>query len=403
MAEIYRVAVTDKDSIVNMPTHSPLIQGWLQELEADNEMKVVQAAANMSWAPHRFDSLAIPLARLVLFWPAHVALAIRVERERRGTARGKAALQFLRFMNPMRMMVLALMAQAAYEGLMFVRTCDSESMDVSLLANSVSSFMKTLHTLFVSGEAFNTGFGKVMLEWIRRPLVYWDGRTPMSLGDSGGLDDGQKHEALSHLAGWVKLAVMVAEAEFPSFELVMSMQVLELQSETLDAEEFTRCTDKLALAFHVCPAQLRHEHERMRGIAMRFHTAEGLGTREAWAEAFTRTQHSASMRASYPVTALGPVLQRYVSLVVSTSGCESQLGVQEWLTPKRRANLSEQRELDELTIAVHRDTKLEGRIFTEAMAVWASLYGRARSSKLRLKGWAKKKHTPKHGLLSERE
>ncbi len=398
MKDAHAHVIDGPNSLTKLITYSPLIRGWYNELQGDNSMSVVANNLNMSYAPHRFDSVAKPLSNLMFYWPVHLALAQRIARERRGTAAGTTAEEFLVWATPFHILLLGLMAQAAYEGLLFTRVCDAEKLDAAMLAHAVRQFIKTITTLFVDGRCFTVGFGAMALDWIKKPVVFWQGKTPIQVGDPCGASEAVKAQCLAHLAGWVKLAILVAEAEFPHFETINALQLFNLDSHNKPQDNMVRrCCAKLALAYSVDPEVLQEEHDRMRPLALREATHGGLSTVDAWQSAFQRSQGRADVARGYPCVALLPVLQRYVSLRISTGGCERALGLQQWLASARRSRISPAREEDELTIASHKDKAEEDTIFKDAVAVWMSVYGFARKSRKRLRGWKHRYERAKEG------
>ena len=144
--------------------------------------------------------------------------------------------------------------------------------------------------------------------------------------------------------------------------------------------------------------KLAEEFDRVRPIAVNLRRVEGLTTTSAWASALQRICDT--RRDNYSTKALSPALQRLLALQISTSGCEQTLSVQEWLQSSRKASRGESRELDELLIARHDQPTEQPHVFEEARRIWIRLFGTARQSKPRLRGW---KRTPKaaSAILSE--
>jgi hypothetical protein len=148
----------------------------------------------------------------------------------------------------------------------------------------------------------------------------------------------------------------------------------------------------LAKAFDLNEAVLKAEFHKLYDVAKYNFVHKSLTNIEAWKAALEATadQRRRCNGIAYPVTQLRPVLMKYASWLVSTSGVEQTLNLRDFIDPSRRG-AGPQIELDHLTIVAHRHPKEEEEIFAAAQVVWTKLYGACRESNSRLKGAKRKK------------
>ena len=141
----------------------------------------------------------------------------------------------------------------------------------------------------------------------------------------------------------------------------------------MHVQDISRLCNALGVDADVCTA----EYIKLVGVAEEQHRNLRCTNFEAWRAALKRTQRA---RASYPVTALTPLLAAFGSFTCSSSGVEQNFSVVKALSPKQR-NLSVQHEVDQLQIKLAEISESdEARLFKEAAAVWVRLYGKARKS-----------------------
>ena len=104
---------------------------------------------NLSLRKHRFDSVQKPTGRTILYIDAVIMTAIYASVHRKGQRDGDRANAFLSYINERRLLLLAMMADAADECIVLVRFLDSEDYELSTFMLEIESCMSRLHFLFV--------------------------------------------------------------------------------------------------------------------------------------------------------------------------------------------------------------------------------------------------------------
>jgi hypothetical protein len=303
---------------------------------------------------------------------------------------GQAAEQFLRFAGNLEHLVqIGMLADAGDEGMLFTRFCDQEQMDTAMIASECSDFLARIKALFLDGQALTMGYTKLMLEAVKAVKLVILPSGPMTIGCRTGAPPAIIQRCLQRMAGWVSLAASVIAVEFPSFELLQSFSVFSLSAGG-QAQKAILAIDaaakhnlaRLAHAFDLDAAALESEYMDHRRLAHHHYVQEGCDNVEAWRRALQRTQQHLRDRACHPAAALGPALQRYVAYRGSTSGVEQTFSlVAMCCSPQRLGHLSEQGELDTLTLVVDAKTSEHTETLELARCIWRKHYGAARRGK----------------------
>ena len=140
-----------RNSLVQRIHHSMV---WRTELERYIiEMEQREATVkNVKAAKHRHESEAKPKGRFCLFMPAFIQVASCMALCREGEEKTDAR-DFLRFTTEEVCIQVAMMADAADEGLLFTRELDSEETDAAEMTFRVKLFMAKLEYLFNQEQA----------------------------------------------------------------------------------------------------------------------------------------------------------------------------------------------------------------------------------------------------------
>lgn len=148
--QVLQKIVFSKGSIVNLIKNSDFIKVWHQRNVGKIQHHIVDAtrSAHLGFSKHRFDSTQRPLGRCILEFEALVLTAQQVAESRRGSKEADSAIDFLRFLTPERLLLLAMASDAGDELYEFVLTLDKEDVENELLARHCSEFLERIALLF---------------------------------------------------------------------------------------------------------------------------------------------------------------------------------------------------------------------------------------------------------------
>ena len=117
----------NKDSIGSLLEHIPVCKSVWQA--ASRESEDAAAIKNLRFRRHRFDSQAEPLARIVLSFDGVLRAASILSHSRKSDDAGKAASQFLQWLDDEKALQVAMLADASDQILTLTRHCDVEFPD----------------------------------------------------------------------------------------------------------------------------------------------------------------------------------------------------------------------------------------------------------------------------------
>lgn len=133
------------------------------------------------------------------------------------------------------------------------------------------------------------------------------------------LTEAAVQRCLGRMRCWCRLAHEILRAEFPDFSLLNAFGALHLEGRAnmrganrLVGASPPRNPDleRLAQAFSVDADELSAELDRLAPVAANIQRQLKCNNREAWFQAWQKTQTRAPTRNSYPANALGQVLPR---------------------------------------------------------------------------------------------
>ena len=398
--------VWKRHSITNLIQHSHIFKSWFVTNETAVQRRLVQeaqqvqavqagealdsvpiltcASKDLQLAKQRFDSTQKPMGRFCLSFEAIVLTSMQIATRRAGKPEGKAAVAFLHFCSDLEHVVqMGMLADAGDEGMMFTRFCDSEVMDLAMVSYEIRKFLHRIKVLFIDGQAVHLGYTKVMLTAARAvKLVILPGSagTALTVGNRGGVPQQVVQRCLKRMAGWVALVAKAIASEFPSYEVVQSFSVFNLSQNNHDDPDgsttiMAKHLQRLAKVLGQDANALHAQWVDHRPLARKHFTLEGCTFLEAWKRAINKTQQKHN-RNRHPSATLLHCLQRYAAYTASSSGVEQTFARALKCCDKQRiGRLSNQAELDNLTLTLDAETPERDQTLELARAIWHEHYG----------------------------
>ena len=317
--ETVQSSITASDSVAQRLFHSPNYSFWLQDaIQRNNQGPEV---SSLSAAKHRFASFAKPLGRFILhvrpvFETLHKILSLKSDEDCAWLHKWMDAI------TGQKLLLLAAASDAADTLLEFTRVMDAESQDPAVLNSEVGAFLRAVDVQFgAQGQVYQMpGYSKHCLDILQaEPPLY-----VMHRGQQRKLrvSPGDQAAVLQAFKPWLHLCHEAVQAEFPDFHLFSSMGVLDLKSGSRSTNDRTLSLRRLAAALHVDEQALVVEFDCLRPIALAFQERQDCTSREAWKQAYERSQASTALREKYPVTNLVHLLYAHACWTTSTSGVE---------------------------------------------------------------------------------
>ena len=139
-----------QNSLAQKIQHSDLLSDMFQQACERVPNGIKNSIRNLSAAMHRYESLAKPSGRSVLWVDAFLLLAEQMlsHDDHRG-----AAESYLGFLSPESYLQNALLADAADESLLVTRYLDTDEFEVEEMAWTVGEMLNRVMLLFVQGQA----------------------------------------------------------------------------------------------------------------------------------------------------------------------------------------------------------------------------------------------------------
>eukprot|EP00434_Breviolum_minutum_P041240 symbB.v1.2.036683.t1/scaffold5231.1/size29550/3 len=323
------------DSPVRLVCNSHIFKSWfannIQRLEAS--MSAVKSHAHvkdLGFAPHRFESAAKPLSRVVLFFHPFLQTLSRIAAERKNEESGRAALRFLRWLNCERCLQLAMLGDCATETLELTRLVDYEGFPVDELPCQILSFRDRIRTLFTgdSPACLATGLTAHMRKILQKPFcitVSWNaGLETFHIGQPQ-MSEVLVQSCCQRMAAWVRLTEQTLATEFPSFEVHQSFSIFSVAGlgRPTDSGVHLSTSSHLSKLLHAfklpdvpaCSQQL----QRLWFVARRSADDEKVESVEAWRRAAKQVSRTWSRM---QISAALPLLVRFWAAGGSTSGVE---------------------------------------------------------------------------------
>ncbi|CAE7313399.1 unnamed protein product [Symbiodinium sp. CCMP2592] len=382
-------------SLAHRVQYSPHLARVFQHHCTLSETRPIRAERirSLSFAKHRFGSVSKPLGRSILFIEAVIETNIWITLHRAGEEEAEAASTWLAAVTEEDLLLAALCADAADELMVFLRKFDKENWDTSQSQFWVVVFVSRLHHLFNQDNIWNAaGYTNHMLKVLETTSfgMVVQGH-PKSIGGQKISND-LKRRCRLELQSWVVLLVDTLKTEFPHYELLSSMQVFHLSSQTqnrLDEvnpdspQETHRRTAlrRIAAACRVSLQELMDEFSDHLPIAQHLAATQGLESWEAWREAVLRTQARPSVKQNHPADKLKAALCRFGAMNCSTSGIEQLFSQIMKQTGHSRSNLSDESLFAEVKIfSDAKNSETHPSLVRGAQAVWTAWFGAERQT-----------------------
>ena len=291
-------------------------------LEASDPTSTIK---NLRAAKHRFESYQKPLGRTIrLFRPIH---ALMVQLAIRGGDVAPRAKEWLDFIcdSPQPLVMAAMLADAADEAMGFTRFCDSEAMEVALLASEISTFMDRVTSLFGPRRYCLQCpcYTSAILAILQDPLVWVIGTKQQSLRPP---TNAEVDACFKHMQSWLLLAKEEINAEFPDWEIAQAFMVFDLShpvcGDTLCQDPiFQKNVRRLALACGTDAVCLQSEFVFHQHHARQLRLQRQCDSKTAWTLALQRhDQKRKEYAQAHPDRNIRKVLFRWLAFTASTSG-----------------------------------------------------------------------------------
>ena len=176
--------------IQHSPCHQELFNKLIRDMDAQHNVAPASSARikDLKSAMHRFESHFEPISRMVLFWPAYVMCAITIAVERKTEFAGRSAAKFLLWVDEMRLLALAMMADAAQQGLYLVRYWDDPDLDPATIPTELNAFVCKIKMLFLKGHCVKMGHTHHMIKFLSTPILVPKQATGGRLKTIGGTE-----------------------------------------------------------------------------------------------------------------------------------------------------------------------------------------------------------------------
>ena len=263
-------------SVAKLLQHSHVLLQLFQEHQAADGLPTLR---NMSFAKQRFDSVAVPLTKLVLRLDAVLAVLVDVIRTRRTEPYFRTVAELMDRLSDEMLLQLAMMADCSDEVLMLTRFLDKETYEAAELPRHLREFSERTARLFVHGACLETpgSLTSHVLKHLRRPrLVVLASGQPKTLGSTTGPSLAIVSRRLARMGNWHKLAVEVLRTEFPGHEVLQCLEEFDLgpargppqQPRDGEAAQHQQNDNVLSLAtaFSLDPDTLGRELQQLRPV-----------------------------------------------------------------------------------------------------------------------------------------
>ena len=239
----------------------------------------------------------------------------------------------------------------------------------------MQNFVCRITALFIEEGATSVpGFADFALKVLQKAKYQWksNGRRHVFGGNFSAAD---KRAAFAKMAAWHRLALSMVKTEFPDWEICASFAIFDLSETRLSdsdpeaAEHMKQSFVRLAAAFQVDEARLRHQVLRYAPVARQTKQMKQLTNAAAW----SKVVQSAGAN-KHDVQELRHVLKYYMGLAVSTCGLERSLSRQSWLNQKNALHQGDSMHGLKAKLLVDYDASKEMEIIKMAQLRFKSLH-----------------------------
>ena len=375
--------IQGKTSVCQMVEHSKVFKDHFRKLNSESEGPSSHKLVSFGAAKHRFASLQKPLMRSVLRFDTLFMTAGFIFHSRKNTKKAKAAQTFLAAQSTERLLLKAMMADAAEETMALLRFGDQNVVDVCVLPREVSAWHNRCSKLFDDAECKNHGFTGFMLDAMSQTRIV--PVTGQSIGCAGGVPDRVFKGCLRHLREWLVVAREICKAEFPNFRLLSAFQIFDIDVSSplghpgntsrpaiLELKKRIHAQVEVLAAFYSLDTdKLQEELEVIRPMALEEMSISGSCCFEAWRKVLQkRIKH-------YPT--LYKVLIEFLALGTSTTVVERAFGTARKAISAQQRHVSEWKENALQKVLLDRPTDVQP-VIHRAREVWGQWFGIPRAS-----------------------
>lgn len=330
-SDLMQKLITSPHSIIQRVENSWDFKEKFAHFVKQTESELGAEIKNMRASRHRFERAAMPTGRFVLWFDAILATANYMVAQRGSRPEGKDAREFLDYIDERKVVAMAMLADAAHEGLALTRFADQADADVGEAPFVCANFLRRMQVLFVAGQCTTLpGFTEFALRRLQTPRVVYQPCNKMkSIGGPGKVPDHMVHDLLQKMACFVRLVVSVVATEFPSWNVLQAFIIFHLAEKTRVAsqgsymlEDGTSAFAKLAHFFGLDVEELQLQHAEFLPLARHFYSTLCCTNVEAWRRSLLARRSRSCTNKNHPSDALAFVFERYVVFSSTTAGVE---------------------------------------------------------------------------------
>ncbi len=322
--EVVSNTATGRQSPAQILQHSSDLRAEFKRICREHRPLLTEQT-NLRAAKHRFEMFQKPLGRTIRLFDCIHKFAVWLVNNRNDD-RGRRAKRWLAWVaaTPRRVLLAAMLADAADEASAMIRFCDTEQLDAARVSRHVVDFLGRVNALFGARALCRTevGYTNIILKFLREPFVW------VLRGKIYSLSSPTEEDVafcLDHMRAWLKLAKAEVRAEFPDFEVAQAFRIFDSASGASwrSNTELPKHVACLAKACDVDGVALKQQFATFEDFAHREIRATGCDNKEAWRRAVIQMgARRAATRRLYPDKAIRVVLQRWFAFCASTSGVE---------------------------------------------------------------------------------
>ena len=269
-----------------------------------------------------------------------------------------------------------------------VREVDASKADPSRLGFTVASFIRRIQALFLEGSCLKTGFTKIMMDMLKKPMTYFVRGHMLQCGSPEGVSAADAEWCLARMACYVRNAIAVVRAEFPDYILLNAFSIFNLQSDDLCSRHknrsaipagganFQEKVSTLAKTFGGGDVEkFQAQFLRVQRVAQAVATEEtgADNSREAFRTAVLRMRSRTKPKSDMDGMALA--VGAFVGWQIGTGDIERCYCVHErHFCNQSRSLLSRQREQDIMTLTSDYVQNEANSVIDEAIEIWKKLY-----------------------------
>ena len=372
-----------KHSVVQRIWNSPILRTRLNRRLKEAADSNVGSAANLKAAKHRFESFAAPLGRMLLHLEEFLDEVQETCDDRGQSAEAIDCWEWLGGLDDEKLYQLAMLADCSDEILVATRMVDTEDVDTSTMHDSARALLERLDALFNKKECLTIpGYTKHVLDILKRPrLLYCPNGAIKSVG--GRAADAALQNCFRRMEAYTALVADVVRTEFPDYELLCAFSVFNLDDSGRDRPANTGgdiSLQRLAKAFDVHEAALKDQYHRLRAVALqKKRDRPDVCNKTAWQEAVRSCHRHHGTKLNWNLSALLPVLWRFVGWTAATSGVEQNFSKALRSIGPQRGSLTPEHEETAVRFAVYKPEQKElDTLIAKARELWAAHYGSPR-------------------------